>query len=43
MSEEEQAAVQTADLLRLKEDALKRFSVIRNLYAKMLRALELVS
>jgi RNA polymerase primary sigma factor len=39
MSEEEQAAVQTADLLRLKGDALKRFAVIRNLYAKMLRAL----
>ncbi len=39
MSEEEQAAVQTADLLRLKEDALKRFAVIRNLYNKMLRAL----
>ena len=39
MSEEEQAAVQTADLLRLKEEALKRFAVIRTLYAKMLRAL----
>ncbi len=39
MSEEEQAAVQTADLLRLKEEALKRFAVIRNLYNKMLRAL----
>src|ERR1017187_8783188 len=39
MSEEEQAAVQTADLLRLKGDALKRFAVIRNLYSKMLRAL----
>jgi len=34
MSEEEQAAVQTADLLRLKADALKRFAVIRNLYNK---------
>src|SRR5262249_39284172 len=39
MTEEEQAAVQTADLLRLKDDVLKRFGVIRNLYAKMLRAL----
>ena len=39
MSEEEQAAVQTADLLRLKGDALKRFAVIRNLYKKMLTAL----
>ena len=39
MSEEEQAAVQTADLLRLKGEALKRFTVIRTLYAKMLRAL----
>jgi RNA polymerase primary sigma factor len=39
MTEEEQAAVQTADLLRLKEEALKRFAVIRNLYNKMLRAL----
>ena len=39
MSEEEQAAVHTADLLRLKGDALKRFAVIRNLYSKMLRAL----
>ena len=39
MSEEEQAAVKTADLLRLKGDALKRFAVIRNLFKKMLRAL----
>ena len=39
MSEEEKTAVQTADLLRLKADALKRFAVIRNLYDKMLRAL----
>jgi RNA polymerase primary sigma factor len=38
MSEEEKTAVQTADLLRLKGDALKRFAVIRNLYNKMLRA-----
>ena len=39
MSEEEQAAVQAADLLRLKEEALKRFAVMRTLYAKMQRAL----
>jgi RNA polymerase primary sigma factor len=39
LSEEEAAAAQSADLLRLKEDALKRFAVIRKLNNKMLRAL----
>ena len=33
------AAVQSADMLRLKEDALKRFGVIRTYYNKMMRAL----
>jgi RNA polymerase primary sigma factor len=37
--EEAAAAQQTADLLRLKEDSLKRFGVIRSLYGKMTRAL----
>jgi len=37
--EEKAAAAQTADLLRLKEGALKRFGVIRSLYNKMTRAL----
>ncbi|MFN7085571.1 MAG: RNA polymerase sigma factor RpoD [Burkholderiales bacterium] len=37
--EERAAAAQTADLLRLKEEALKRFAVIRTLYNKMTRAL----
>jgi len=39
VDEEAAAAVQTADMLRLKEDALKRFAVIRNYYNKMMRAL----
>ena len=33
------AAIATADLLKLKEETLKRFGVIRGLYAKMLKAL----
>jgi RNA polymerase primary sigma factor len=33
------AAVQSADMLRLKDDALKRFAVIRTYYNKMMRAL----
>src|SRR5690606_30931977 len=37
--EEEGAAVQTADQLKLKVDALKRFAVIRSLYNKMARSL----
>jgi RNA polymerase primary sigma factor len=37
--EETAAAAQTADLLRLKEEALKRFAVIRSLFNKMQRAL----
>jgi RNA polymerase primary sigma factor len=37
--EERAAAAQTADLLRLKEESLKRFAVIRTLYNKMTRAL----
>ncbi|MBX9810954.1 MAG: RNA polymerase sigma factor RpoD [Burkholderiales bacterium] len=37
--EERAAAAQTADLLRLKEETLKRFAVIRTLYNKMTRAL----
>ncbi len=39
MSEEDAAAMRGADLLRLKQDALRRFTIIRNLYNKMLRAL----
>jgi RNA polymerase primary sigma factor len=38
--DEEGGAVQTADQLRLKADALKRFAVIRSLYNKMIRALD---
>jgi len=38
-SEEDAAAIQAADLARLKEEALKHFGVIRGLYNKMLRAL----
>ena len=38
-SEEDAAAIQAADLARLKEEALKHFGVIRTLYNKMLRAL----
>ena len=37
--EERAAAAQAADLLRLKEESLKRFAVIRALYVKMTRAL----
>ena len=33
------AAVASANLLKLKEDALKRFAIIRSLYNKMLKAL----
>jgi len=36
---DEDAAVQSADLLRLKEDSLRRFAVIRTYYNKMMRAL----
>ena len=39
MSEEDAAAMRSAELLRLKQDGLKRFTIIRNLYNKMLRAL----
>ncbi len=37
--DEEGGAVQSADMLRLKEEALKRFAVIRTYYNKMMRAL----
>jgi RNA polymerase primary sigma factor len=37
--EEAKAAVQTADLLRLKEESLKRFAVIRGHYGRMMKAL----
>src|SRR5690606_16527073 len=37
--EEEEGAVANANLMRLKEEALKRFDVIRKLYDKMLKAL----
>jgi RNA polymerase primary sigma factor len=37
--EDEEGAVANANLLKLKEDALKRFSVIRNLNGKLLKAL----
>ncbi len=37
--EEAKAAVQTADLLRLKEESLKRFGVIRGHYGRMMKAL----
>ncbi len=39
VDEEAAAAVVTADMLRLKGEALQRFSVIRNHYNKMMRAL----
>ena len=39
VDEEAQAAVQTADLLRLKTEALKRFAVIRTHYNRMMKAL----
>jgi RNA polymerase primary sigma factor len=38
--DEDGAAVQSADMLRLKEEALRRFAVIRNYYGKMMRALQ---
>ncbi|HYC45000.1 MAG TPA: RNA polymerase sigma factor RpoD [Burkholderiales bacterium] len=38
--DEDGAAVQSADMLKLKEEALKRFAVIRNYYGKMMRALQ---
>ncbi|HZN24566.1 MAG TPA: RNA polymerase sigma factor RpoD [Burkholderiales bacterium] len=38
--DEDGAAVQSADMLRLKEEALKRFAVIRNFYGKMMKALQ---
>jgi len=37
--DEEGAAAQTADQLKMKSDALKRFGVIRSLYGRMTRAL----
>jgi RNA polymerase primary sigma factor len=37
--EDDEGAVANANLLKLKEDALKRFSVIRNLNGKLLKAL----
>jgi len=37
--DEEGAAAQTADQLKLKADALRRFAVIRSLYGRMTRAL----
>jgi RNA polymerase primary sigma factor len=39
VDEEAAAAVQTADLLRLKTEALKRFGTIRNHYGRMMKAL----
>jgi RNA polymerase primary sigma factor len=38
--DEDGAAVQSADMLRLKEEALKRFGVIRSYYGKMMKALQ---
>ncbi|MDB5803390.1 MAG: polymerase sigma factor RpoD, partial [Betaproteobacteria bacterium] len=38
--DEDGAAVQSADMLRLKEEALRRFDVIRTQYGKMMRALQ---
>src|ERR1043165_7179574 len=38
--DEDGAAVQSADMLKLKEEGLKRFAVIRNYYGKMMRALQ---
>jgi RNA polymerase primary sigma factor len=37
--EDEDGAIASANLLKLKDDALKRFAVIRNLNAKLLKAL----
>jgi RNA polymerase primary sigma factor len=39
VEDEEGAAAQSADQLKLKADALKRFGVIRSLYSRMTRAL----
>ncbi|HEV7800176.1 MAG TPA: RNA polymerase sigma factor region1.1 domain-containing protein, partial [Burkholderiales bacterium] len=38
--DEDGAAVQSADMLKLKEEALARFEVIRTQYGKMMRALQ---
>ena len=38
--DEEGGSVQSADMLKLKEDGLKRFAVIRTYYNKMMRALD---
>src|ERR1043165_4496123 len=38
--DEDGAAVQRADMLKLKEEALKRFGVIRTFYGKRMRALQ---
>ncbi|MGZ8265531.1 MAG: RNA polymerase sigma factor RpoD, partial [Burkholderiales bacterium] len=38
--DEDGAAVQSADMLKLKEEAGKRFAVIRNYYGKMMKALQ---
>src|SRR3954471_21608765 len=38
--DEDGAAVQTADMLKLKEEALQRFEVIRNFYGKMMKTLQ---
>jgi RNA polymerase primary sigma factor len=38
--DEDGAAVQSADMLKLKEEALKRFALIRNYYGKQMRALQ---
>ena len=38
--DEDGAAVQSADMLKLKEEALKRFAVIHNYYGKMMKALQ---
>jgi RNA polymerase primary sigma factor len=37
--DEDGATVQSADMLKLKEEALRRFAVIRNYYGRMMRAL----
>jgi RNA polymerase primary sigma factor len=37
--EDEEGAVASANLLKLKDDSMRRFAVIRGLYAKLLRAL----
>ncbi len=38
--DEDGAAVQSADMLKLKEESLRRFEQIRNQYGKMMRALQ---